>query len=353
MRILPCLPVVLCLAGSAFGGGVSLAPPPGWEDVTASRRDPKLLISLKGPETSSFVLTRLDPLPLDNRSVVRSLLLDVLREIEARTKLGLKPATNLVTVTFSNTLTAHYIRADIKDRPRLILAVTDMDGTYMMATLISSVPETMLPSLLGALKAQERVAAVPAAAGSTETSDGQLSFALPAGMASRALTGRERKMGFVAAFTGLGSELMLMKLMEEGTPLQEQPEIVRGTALSVEGAQPASLQDVSKTVTSAGTDLVFASVKLRDPAGGESQFAAAYMPWGYWGYSALAKGPGAVELLKTLFSRLSLGSSAVPKLVAATPKVPLPEARGRGLGLPLGAAGLVLLLLAVWRIKAK
>lgn len=345
------LTAVLALAGGAAAGSVTLEPPPGWEDVTASRRDPKLLVSLKGPETSSFVVTRLDPLALENRNVVRSLLLDVLKEIEARTKLGLKPATNLVSVTFSNALTAHYIRADIKDRPRLILAVTELRGVYMMATLISSVPETLLPSLMGALKAS--AGAAPSAAGLVETLDGQLAFLQPPGMGSRPLTGRERKMGFVAAFTGLGSELMLMKLVEEGTSLADQPDIVRGTALSVEGALPASLQGVSKTVTSAGTDLVYASVKLRDASGGESRFASGYMPWGYWGYSALAKGPAAPELMSTVFSRLSLGSSAVPKLVSATPKVPLPEPRGRGLGLPAAGAAAVLLLALVWRFKAK
>lgn len=344
---------VLCAAAGPVLAGVTVEPPPGWEDVTASRRDRNLLASLKGPETSSFVLTRIDPLSLENRGVVRSLLLDVLSEIEARAKLGLRPATNLVTTTFSNDLTAHYIRADIKDRPRMILAVAEFQGTYMLATLISSVPDTLLGSLMGSLKSGPSTSQQASAAGSVETLDGQLSFLLPAGVSPRPLTPREKKMGFVAAFTGLGSELMVMKLVDEGTPMTQQPEIVRGTALSVEGALPATLSPTRKTATSAGPELVFASIKVKDASGAESQFAAGYMPWGYWGYSALAKGPAALELQGALFSRLSLGSSAVPKLVAATPKVPLSQPTGRKMSVPLAAGAALLVVLLVWRIRAK
>jgi hypothetical protein len=330
---------------------VSLSPPPGWEDVTASRREENLLVSLKGPQRSSFVLTRIGPLSMENRGALRAFLLNVLREIEARAKLGLRPASNLNTVTFANDLTVHYIRADIKNRPRLILAVAKEQGVFMLGTLISPAPQTLLASFMGSLKfGPSGPQASPPAAAAAETLDGQLAFSLPAGVSARALSARERKMGVVAVFSGLGSELMLMKILEEGTPVSQQADIVRDTALSVEGAQPATLVPAARGATPAGPDLVFASVKLR---GGQS-FAAGYMPWGYWGYSALAKGPAAVELLTGVFGRLSLGSSAVPKLVAATPKLPLPErAGGRLRLLGAGAAVLLAVVLLVWRKRAK
>ena len=50
---------------------------------------------------------------------------------------------------------------------------------------------------------------------------------------------------------------------------------------------------------------------------------AGYMPWGYWGYSVLAKGLKAPEAVASMFGSLSLGASAVPKLVAASPRLPV------------------------------
>lgn len=288
---------------------------------------------------------------MENRGAVRAFLLKVLKEIESRAKLGLRPATNLGTVTFANDLTAHYIRADIKENPRLILAVTRYQGVFMLGTLVCPAPQTLLASFMGAIKAgsYERRESSPSAA-AVETLDGQLAFSLPAGVSARTLSAPERKRGFVAAFSGLGSELVLMKIVEDGTPLAQQADIVRDTALSMEGARPATLVPSARRETPAGPDLVFASVKLQ---GGQA-FAAAYMPWGYWGYSALSKGPAAVKLLTSVFDRLSLGSSAIPKLVAATPKVPLPERDGRGpLFLAAAAAALLLTLLLVWRKRAK
>ena len=54
------------------------------------------------------------------------------------------------------------------------------------------------------------------------------------------------------------------------------------------------------------------------------------MPWCFWGYSILAKGARAQELLLEVFKCLSLGPAAVPKLVAKTPKVPLPARSRQG-----------------------
>ena len=103
--VLRLLAVLLLLAAPCRAASFSLAPPPGWEDVTVSRREGNLLLSFKGPERSSFVLTRIGPLSMENRGALRAFLLNVLGEIEARAKLGLRPASNLNTVTFANDLT--------------------------------------------------------------------------------------------------------------------------------------------------------------------------------------------------------------------------------------------------------
>ena len=75
-------------------------------------------------------------------------------------------------------------------------------------------------------------------------------------------------------------------------------------------------------LTSAGPDFIYASARVADAAG-EGLFLAGYMPWSYWGYTILAKGAKAPEMTAAMFSSLSLGSSAVPKLVAASPKLPV------------------------------
>lgn len=356
-RLLAC--VCLFVVSPAAGGQappfqVFLDPPPGWTDATEGRRSPEVLAALKGPETSSFVLTRIASMPLDNRGVVRALLVDILAALNQKTGLRFTLASNLTTASYANGLTVQYIRADHKGKPRLILALIEYGGATMLATLISAVPDTLLPSILGSLK----VGSSPAGLSSRETTslDGQLSFRLPEGVQGRLLSERERRMGFVLAVSGLGSELMVMKLVGEGTSVKDQPRIVKDTVLTVAGVVPDSLAPLNLYETPAGPELISAWAKVQDASGG-GQFLAGYMPWAYWGYSVLAKGPAAAELAEKAFAGLSLGPAALPKLVEKTPRVPLsPELRlkrlkGRlsreaawGLG-----AGMALLLLGLFR----
>lgn len=296
-------------------------PPPGWRDARAAGDSPDILASLKGPETSSFLLKRVPRLDMDNRGVIRALLLDVLAAINRRTGQGFTVSGNVQATTFDNGLTAYHIRADLKGQPRLIIAVSEFGGTPMVAVLMSSVPETMFPSLLGSLKpaAAERA---PAVGNSRAVSlDGQLLFALPAGLSSRALTEHEKKLGFVLALRGLSSELMVMKVVDEGTSAGQQPDIVKNTVLAAGGADPKTLSSLSLYATAPGPDIAYAWVVVRDP-GGETRFAAGYLPWCYWGYSILAKGPKAPELVAAAFETLALGPSAMPRLVAKSPKIP-------------------------------
>lgn len=317
------LAALLFLPAAALAQAVA-EPPPGWRDARMASDPPDILASLKGPQTSSFLLKRLPPLDLENRGVVRSLLLDVLASINRRTGLGLTVAGGVKATTFDNGLTAYYIRADLNGQPRLIIAVCEFGGTPMVAILMSSVPETMLPSLLGAVKPAAGVpgASASGAGGARAASlDGQLLFALPPGLVSRPLSEHEKKLGFVLAIRGLGSELMIMKVIDEDAAVAQQPELVKNTVLAAGGVDAKTLSALSLYATPAGPDLIFAWAGVRESAG-ETRFAAGYLPWCYWGYSILAKGPKAPELIAASFEALSLGPSALPRLVAKTPKIP-------------------------------
>ncbi|MCX5794033.1 MAG: hypothetical protein NTY77_00875 [Elusimicrobia bacterium] len=307
-------------AGAAPPPPFTVEPPAGWSLVPLSGDNPTLILSLKGPEKSSFVLARINPVSLENRAAVRTFLSDVLSGINARTHLKFRGAANVETASYANGVTAICLRADLDDKPRMTLAVMEVEGVYLLGTLVSAVPETLLPSILGSLKGTGTP--VAGAGAVAESADGQLRFILPPGLRARALTPRERKLEFVAAFEGSGVELLVLKSADDGTPVKDQPEIVKGTVLAAPGVQPKTLTPVQYIMTSAGPDFIYASARVADAAG-EGVFLAGYMPWAYWGYSILAKGAKVPELAATMLGSLSLGSAAVPKLVAASPRMPV------------------------------
>src|SRR5262245_5802266 len=125
----------------------AIDPPPGWEDVTASRAGPDVVVALQGPETGSFALTRAEPVALDNKGAVRAFLDEALSAVNKNTGLGFSAAGPVTAATYDNGLSASYILAGRGGRPRLVLAVTDFGGATMLATLVSSVPETLLPEI--------------------------------------------------------------------------------------------------------------------------------------------------------------------------------------------------------------
>ena len=300
----------------------SIEPPPGWEDVSAQKAGGNVLLALKGPEESSFMLSRVPRLPLENRAVVSAFLVDVLSALARKTGRPCTQASTLQSASFDNGLTFLHIRADLQRRPRLVLGVADFGGMTVLGTLISAVPDTLLPSILGGLHAAS--AAPIAAAGLVQSLDGQLLFSLPEELRQRPLSQREKKMGFVLALQGLGAELMVLKIVEEDAAAKDQSRIVAETVLSLPGVDATSLSPVDLLKTSPGPDLVYASAPIQDGSGPAS-FMAGYMPWGYWGYSILAKGSQPVELMKRAFGALTLGPSAQPKVVAATLPISLPR----------------------------
>jgi hypothetical protein len=295
---------------------VTIEPPPGWEDVTASKKGPDVVVALKGPETSSFVLAKVSAVSVENRGAVRAFLIDVLASVNQKTGLGFTLASSLNSRTFDGGLTLHSINADYQGKPRLVLGLVEIGDQPMLATLISAVPETLLPSIMGSLKGGSGMSAASAR---PATSDGQLAFELTDGINARPLSEPERKMGFVLALQGLHSELMIMKLVDDRTPVAEQPGIVGDTVLSMAGVDKASVSRPAALDTPAGPQIVYSYAKLAD----SGQFAAGYLPWCYWGYSVIAKGPQAAELLQKSFAGLKLGESAQAKLVSETPRVPL------------------------------
>ena len=319
----------------------TIEPPAGWSLAPLSGDNPSLLLLLKGPEKSSFVLARINPVSLENRAAVRTFLSNVVYGISARTHLKFKAAANVETASYANGVTATCLRADLDDKPRMTLAVMEVDGAYLLGTLVSAVPETLLPSILGSLKGTGTP--VAGAAAVAESVDGQLRFNLPPGLRARALTSRERQMGFVGAFEGSGAELLVLKLADDGTLVKDRPEIVKATVLAAPGVEPKTLTSVQYLMTSAGPDFIYASARVADAAG-EGAFLAGYMPWAYWGYSILAKGGKAPELAKAMLGSLSLGPSAVPKLVAASPR--LPVARRLAVLSPWTSTLVLILLLA-------
>ena len=313
----------LLLAPPARSASFALDPPPAWLDVTSSQNNPAVLVALKGPETGSFILTRIAPISLDNKGVCRAFLGDVLDDINQKTGSEFTLASIPRTANYDNGLTAYYVLANENGKPRMALALTEFGGETMLATLISSVPEIMLPSIIGALRSSAGAETGLTSARSALSLDGQLFFALPRGLVPRPLAESERNQGFVLAVRGLDSELVIQKVVDDNTPAAEQAQVVLGTIRAVPGVESRSLSRVRLFATPAGADLIYATARVQDPSG-PAKFVAGYMPWCYWGYSVLAKGPQAQELVLESFKTLALGPSAIPKLVAKTPRMPLP-----------------------------
>jgi hypothetical protein len=257
----------------------------------------------------------------------------------------------LNTNNYDNGVALYSVSADYQGKPRLVLGVMQSGADTLLATLISSVPDTLLPSIMGSIKNNEAPAAKEGA--KAETTDNQITFDLPSGFATRPVSEAERKMGFVLAVQGLNSELMIMKLVDDSTAVKDQPAVVKDTVLSVAGVDKTSVSDVALLDTPAGPQLVYAAGRVQDTSGASGEFSAGYVPWCYWGYSVLSKGPKARELMTRVFSLAAQGSAANPTLVSKTPKIPLEqELKVHGQEIPLipaaAAAALVVVVLIVF-----
>lgn len=335
-------------AGGAPVPAVRVSPPPGW--AAAPARSPRLLASLKGPETSSFQLARARGVALDNPGAVRLYLGEVLRGIRAGTRRDFRSDGRVERREFRNGLVAHLLRAELDGKPRLVIALADAGGVTVLATLQSAAPEAMLAPLLEAVE-YPRVEGAVASAGAARSLDGQLEVALGGGLRSRALTERERRDGFTLAMQGAGSELLFQRLDGDSTPIHEQAAIVRAAAGAAPAADPASATPAEPAPTAAGPVAVYSWARLTQPPDG--RFAVGFLPWGYSGYSLLARGPSADGLLVGVLAALKAGPSAAPGIVDATPAVPLEAERGRRELLLAAGAGALALLGLAWSRSRK
>lgn len=335
---------MLALAARVQAAGpVTVTIPPGWEDVTAQRHRAEVLVALKGPGTSSFMLTRLKRVSFSNRAVIRTLLLDILSGVNRKTGMSFTLASNLKTLVLDNNATAYYIEATLEGKPRLILALLQVDGMTLLATLVSSVPDTLAPGLLGSIRfGPGRGPGAPEAPSRPDaavSADGQLRFSIIEEAMPVPIPARERAAGKVFALSGLSSALTVVKLDEpSGTP-QQEAQAVRETVLAIPGADRRALSAARAIRSAAGPTAIFAEGRLADDP--KIEVAAAFLPWCYWGYSIVARGPKASELVRRAIAGLLPGPAADRRLVAATPKLKLRPS----LSQPIAALALAALLL--------
>lgn len=352
MKRAACLAALLCASAAAAAAPrapvVTLDPPPGWSDATAGTKIKGAILALKGPEGSSFVLASMPAIPLDNPATVRSFLMNVLTGIRGGSKLDYRIAGRLETKSFRNGLSVQLLRVELVGKPRLVLAVFDAGGRPVLASLSSAAPDAMLTPLLGSVRvgAGAQTDGVKTS-GKARSLDGQLEIALGGGLRSREATPEEKSHGAVLALQGSGAEVLFFKIPEDDVTPKEQPAVARAT---VADALKVPLESVSIALaahTPAGPTAVYAWARV--PGSPDLRFAAGFLPWSYWGYSLLARGPLADELLVGTLAALKQGPSAVPGLVAASPKLNIPKDHSRKI-LPAAfvLCALLLVALVVW-----
>ena len=336
----------------ARGVAPTIEAPPGWNDVTGGGKARNAVIALKGPLASSFVVKLAPSAPLDNPASVRGYLNDVLGGLREASKIDYRSNGRVETRVFRNGLTAQILRAQLNGMDRLVLAVFEVAGTAHVAVLMSAAPEAMLPSLLGALRIG-KVAGAVQTSGVARSLDGQLELDLGGGLRARELLGDEEAKGFVLVIQGAGSEVMFRKLAEaDATKPGEQAAIVLEMAATSAGAPSGKAAPVRSAPTAAGPVGVYSWA----PVTAGDKLSVGYLPWCYWGYQLYGRGPAADELMVGTLAALKAGPSAVPGMLAASPRIPISEEIS-SFGLALWGAGAAVVLVAMlfldWSLRRK
>lgn len=344
--------LALPLAARAATVPLRVTPPPGWVDATPAKKATMLVATLDGPEQASFQLFRVKDIPLDNAGTVRLSLRDALEGIRQSSRRDFQSDGRVERRSFRNGVVAHMLRASLDGKPRLIVVLADAGGETVMGALNSAAPEAMISSLMEALEFP-RVEGAIKDKGPAVSSDGQLRLELGGGLRSREPSEAEKRAGYVLIIQGSGSELLFQRIDDDSTPAAEQAAIVRAAAAQSAGAVAESATPAEEAPTPAGPTGVYSWVRLSDAAAG--RLAVGWLPWGYWGYALAARGPDADGLLSGALAALQKGPSAVDRMVAATPSIPL-ESNGpdKRVLLAGGAAGaLFLVILALWSRSRK
>ncbi|MBI2387740.1 MAG: hypothetical protein HYV14_17265 [Elusimicrobia bacterium] len=327
----------------------TLEAPPGWKDVLGEGKVRNAVIALKGPETASFIVKRAPSAPLDNPAGTRGYLHDVLGGLREGSRQDYRSSGRVETRVFRNGLTAQMLRAQLAGEDRVIIALFGTGGTPHLAVLMSAAPEAMVNSLLGAIQTG-RVEGAVQSAGVKRSLDGQLELSLGGGLRSRALLDSETAKGFVLVVQGSGSEILFQKLSEaDATKPGEQAAIVRELTAASAGVPAERIAPVRSAPTAAGPVAVYSWAR----SGPADKLSVGYLPWGYWGYQLFGRGPAADELMVGTLAALKAGSTAVPGLLASTPRIPIEKPLpARKLAL-WGLAALGAVVLLAWSLRRK
>jgi hypothetical protein len=345
--------LVLCArAAFAAAPSVSLEPPPGWTDVTGKARVRGVILALKGPESSSFMLARMPASALDSAASTRAYLARALEQIRAGSRADLRSNGRVETKSLRNGVTVRFLRADLDGSPRLIVAVLDAGGPPLLGTLSSAAPDAMMAPLFGALKLGAGAGAVHDS-GVAFSLDGQLQVPLGGGLRSRDLTPEEKRQGAVLSIQGSGSEVVFMKIEDDDASPKDQSAIVRAVVADAAKVPLDAVSPTRRAPSAAGPSAAYAWAKM--PNSPDLKFSAGFLPWAYWGYSILGRGPQADELLPGVLAALKPGPSAVAKLVAATPRLEISEDASRSgrTASILAVAAALIVALFVWSGRRK
>lgn len=328
---------------------VGMEIPPGWSRAAPNPPIPEAVIALQGPESSSFVVARAGAVPAGAAGAL-SYLTRVLDGVRAGSKLDFRSSGAIETRMFRNGVSVQLLRASLGGNPRLVLALIDAGGPPLVATLSSAAPEAMLTPLFGGLRPTVPEGAVRLT-GVERSLDGQFEVALGGGLRARTLTVPERGKGAVMALQSEGSEVIFLKLSQEDAAAKDQAGLVRATVADAAKVPFDAVSPARLTATPAGPAAVCAWASV--PGSPDLRLAAGFLPWAYWGYSVIARGPRADQLLDGALAALKPGPDAVPKLLADTPRLETPDTDAFGRGAAAAAAAAALVLLLVWRAARK
>jgi len=339
-------------AALSHAASPTLEAPPGWKDVLNEGKVRNAVIALKGPEMASFIVRRAPKAPLDNPAGTRGYLQDVLGGLREGSGKDYRTSGRVETRVFRNGLTAQLIKGQLAGEDRVLIALFGAGGTPHLAVLMSAAPEAMVNSLLGSIQIG-RIEGAVQSAGVARSLDGQLELALGGGRRSRALLDSESAKGFVLVVQGSGSEVLFQKLAEaDATKPGEQAAIVRELTATSAGVAPEKIAPVKAAATAAGPVAVYSWAA----SGPNEKLSVGYLPWGYWGYQLFGRGPAADELMVGALAALKAGPTAVPGLLASTPRIPI-EKQGPSRKLVLGVfaalAALAAAGLVTWSLKRK
>ncbi len=352
------VPLLLCaalLAATSTARADAPAPvgmeiPPGWSRATPNPPIAGAVITLQGPESSSFVVASAGAVPVGTAGAL-AYLTRVLDGVRAGSKMDFRSSGVIETRMFRNGVSVQLLRATLGGSPRLVLALIDAGGPPLVATLSSAAPEAMLTPLFGGLRPTVPEGAVRLT-GVERSLDGQFEVALGGGLRARTLTVEERGKGAVMALQSEGSEVIFIKLSQEDAAAKDQAELVRATAADAAKVPFDAVSPARLTATPAGPAAVCAWTAV--PGSPDLRLAAGFLPWAYWGYSVIARGPRADQVLDGVLAALKPGPDALPKLLADTPRLEAPDSNVIGRGAAAAAAvAAALILFLVWRATRK